>query len=547
MGIALLLMNGLWVGVLIARIVGAAHRTLSASRAVAPLGLYWVCLLMGWRLRRGRVWKMIMAALAVLPMALIVGIPRAVVVQEAAQQPPAELPGWQRPVELDRDAGFMPLEVHDDGSNVTVVYLRAGEKRQNPRLRVVRSADRGRTWKSTADMDLSGRMRTIPAVLMWNDRLCAVLGGEGEDKSAFVRTIGLRDGRASEERRVDLGAPLYGEVFPVLRRVGDLYYLLYATHPDVSVASLVLARSTDGGASWTRISESGWKHDRWDSVPALLIALEKALHVFCRESGESSRITHYVSRDGGRTWSKQEVRTALRATKWAPIAAASHGGRLYLTVVAWEESGEGKVYLLCSTDDGKSWIASRGICDAEVDDNIFLLSRLAVAGESAAFWGLDSRMAGKLWFSCDSGSSWSEHGLSRHLKGSTSFVNGTFSTTGDEFFSVLVNGPDQKDLGKGCLLFRRWGLPDEVALPPLSDAETQQFHQWVDRLADPDIAVREQAADDIVKLGERALPLVERAVEQAQDTEVRERLRSLRPRLFPEWWEPTAWPDQAGK
>lgn len=109
---------------------------------------------------------------------------------------------------------------------------------------------------------------------------------------------------------------------------------------------VVVARSTDGGASWTepiRILSADSAADQHDPI---LVAGESLVHLFCRQEDSGKlNVFHTYSADGGLTWSTLAAADAGGAgiEHGVPAAIADPSGRL---LMAWEDrrAGNGMIY-----------------------------------------------------------------------------------------------------------------------------------------------------------------------------------------------------------
>jgi hypothetical protein len=107
--------------------------------------------------------------------------------------------------------------------------------------------------------------------------------------------------------------------------------------------------------------------------------------------------------------------------------------------------------------------------------------------------------------------------------------------SGKDLGVVFTNFEKESGLSSGVLLFRRWS--DRKPPAALSDEESNQVRRLISQLGGPDLSARDKATQGLLTFGERALPLLDKAVVETTDAEVRARLDALQKPYRPDWWK----------
>ena len=148
---------------------------------------------------------------------------------------------------------------------------------------------------------------------------------------------------------------------------GNLY--VGWSNDQMTEALIVMSRSTDGGLTWSapvRLSDrAGYPRDDNGTVEGFhaVVTPDGALHAVW---SDSSHVVYAVSRDGGKTFSRNRWIADTGPTHFAVLSAAESngypqigmfpGGRLY---VVWSDYRNGDVDVFCisSADGGGKWTA----------------------------------------------------------------------------------------------------------------------------------------------------------------------------------------------
>jgi hypothetical protein len=287
----------------------------------------------------------------------------------------------------ETDVAINPL----DPNNVVVSFHQAvgdgSDHHENVRVeaRAAWSTDGGRTWTVGADashpafrcaIDVStafdARGRVYLAYIGMNEMTSDTRSGEYVRRSldggrTWEPPVTLVEREAHESMLehmpnlvadVSPGSPHNGNVYVVWDRQtfqGD------PASPQIKHSELVLARSTDGGETWSEPLIFG----RYDSgfAHATGVGHDGTVFVMCGRLGAEIELVLFVSRDGGSSFGAAlpVVNTGRgfpspadfpRSGGWPFMAVG--GGRLY---VAWSDdrSGSYDVYVTGSGDDGATW------------------------------------------------------------------------------------------------------------------------------------------------------------------------------------------------
>jgi hypothetical protein len=147
--------------------------------------------------------------------------------------------------------------------------------------------------------------------------------------------------------------------------VGNLY--VGWSQDRMTEALIVMSRSTDGGLTWSRpvrlSDRAGLPRDDNGTVEGFdgVVTPDGALHVVW---SDSNHVVYAVSRDGGKTFSRNRWIADTGPTHFAVLNAAESngypqigmfpGGRLYVT---WSDYRNGDVDVFCvsSADGGRKW------------------------------------------------------------------------------------------------------------------------------------------------------------------------------------------------
>lgn len=255
-----------------------------------------------------------------------------------AAAPPTELRDSLGPVEAHGEAP-PKLAFAPDGALFaiyTVGKVVAGERFPRSALRLVRSADAGKTW--TAPVTVTDG----PAFGSHSFHALHVAG----DGTVYVSWLGKSDGDSAARS---------------MATMGEMAGMNHAQHGGHEASGAWITRSTNGGKTWApRV-----RVDLGEACPccrtALATAKDGTLYMAWRHvySGNVRDIVVARSADRGATWS-EPVR--VHADDWkfdacphaGPAIATDDRGRLHVTWWTGKEGSAG-VYYAQSTDGGKTF------------------------------------------------------------------------------------------------------------------------------------------------------------------------------------------------
>ena len=284
--------------------------------------------------------------------------------------------GGREPVELRDTLGS--IEPHgesppkiafagDGALHVLYVVARQVPGRRFPAgaLRMQSSRDGGRTWEApvtVTDESLFGS-HNFHALHVGTDGAVYVSWLDGRHGETSVYLTRSTDGARSFEanRRVSLG-----EVCPCCRTAlasgpDGALYIAWRTVMPGSIRDIVVARSADGGRTWSearRVHADDWVFDACPHAgPALAVDSSGVLHVAWWTGKEGAAgVFHARSTDGGSTFTPPvALGTAERSRPAHVQLALRDGGR---TVAAVWDDGTlpvSRVVMRLSTDGGSSF------------------------------------------------------------------------------------------------------------------------------------------------------------------------------------------------
>lgn len=282
----------------------------------------------------------------------------------------------REPVELRDTLG--PIEPHgesppkiafaNDGAlHVLYVVARQVPGRRFPAgaLRMQTSRDAGRTWEgpvTVTDESLFGS-HNFHALHVGTDGAVYVSWLDGRHGETSVYLTRSTDGARSfeENRRVSLG-----EVCPCCRTAlasgpdGELYIAWRAVMPG-SIRDIVVAKSTDGGFTWSearRVHADDWVFDACPHAgPALAVDSSGVLHVAWWTGKEGAAgVYHARSTDGGNTFTAPTALGVAERSRPAHVQLALRGdGRTVAAV--WDDGTVpvSQVVMRLSTDGGSTF------------------------------------------------------------------------------------------------------------------------------------------------------------------------------------------------
>jgi hypothetical protein len=196
------------------------------------------------------------------------------------------------------------------------------------------------------------------------------------------------------------------------------------------------------------------------------------------------------------------------------------------------------------SSDGSLFLVSDGEGQMQVFD-AFSGSRLgAVSGRSGSFssysFSGSGRMLATLSSSDTTGLVWDARAIFGSMRKGPLEVS-------PEQISALWDDLASKDATRAYQAIGRLVWAPRQTLPwlrehlkPVSTVEVdkKRLDQLLAKLDNDDFAVREQAAREIEKLGQQALPTLEQALEAKPSAEAGKRIRELVERIAPERWRP---------
>lgn len=184
---------------------------------------------------------------------------------------------------------------------------------------------------------------------------------------------------------------------------------------------LRLARSDDGGATWTEAPTT--VDDRGHAFsPRVLWGAQRTLVVAWADERHGRRGFEIYARrspDGGATWAPEQIlshfpNSARTDFDWNPQLVGDGAGRFWLGWIGLH-GGRSAVYVTRSTDDGRTWAPPVSVSGAS--ESAYAL-RLRQAGERVLAVWQDTRSGRDRIYAAvsdDAGRSWRAEGLVGHL------------------------------------------------------------------------------------------------------------------------------------
>jgi photosystem II stability/assembly factor-like uncharacterized protein len=160
-----------------------------------------------------------------------------------------------------------------------------------------------------------------------------------------------------------------------------------------------IARTTDGGATWQRLTIPDTEKLDFRDIDAVSIDTAYVLSI---GSGESSRI--YKTTDGGRTWSLQFTNADPKAFFDAMAFWDAERG------IAFSDSIDGQLVILRTENGGRSWarVPAAGLPPALENEGAFAASgtNVAVFGRDHVWIGTGAAAVARVLRSSDGGRTW---------------------------------------------------------------------------------------------------------------------------------------------
>ena len=345
---------------------------------------------------------------------------------------PAAAPATQRAGHQHGGApgdGVTSFDVYVDGPRVHLLTVHAfsssanGETRAYE-LRYQRSTDGGASWSQPV---LVGRDQPTPEIAKrgmdvqiaaTGEHLVAAWTAKGtKDKygrGALVTAISADGGQSwragpdpTDDRNPDLGRAF----IDIAADNGGAFHLVWLDGRAGDGKGLIYARSTDGGATWSknRVLDAACCECCWNTITC---APDGRLYVLYRDVAPRD-MSVVRSDDSGNTWSAPATvgrfgwNASVCPHVGGALAVLRHDSKSSLHAVVWtgHESASG-AYALGSTDDGATWThpqplggPSSGAWHADISSDA---STLAVAWDAftesgTAIFASVSTNAGRSW------------------------------------------------------------------------------------------------------------------------------------------------------
>jgi hypothetical protein len=442
----------------------------------------------------------------------------------------AQDPGWREPSEVHRVDGMIdiygPSEIFRTRNGHVGVVITAQDGNDAVSWLRVSQGDQG-PWTEP----------TLPAP--WG-RLLQVQGDEVDvltcDPQGRIRLrLAWENGRPREVWRKKFSPPPDGRRLAQVLADGDTLLALLSDKDDFR--RLSVARSTDGGASWSESTSLGRSvHRGSPRVSTDLLRTETGVHAVVLD--EAGGVHHHSTQDGGGTWAKKDLRPFLPADLGSAdsIVGLALGGTLHLVMTFWEKKAREHVIHVASRDEGRTWEKARKILTGPIGGDLAPFYGLRGSGEVLAFTATDHQRA-RLLVSRDGGRAWKESDVRAGLRYGAGLAATWVDPEGTLRCALTVDLRSRTGLPlRSFVLLRAWDQP--VAPPaPLEGEAREAALRLIRRLGDDDPTVRAEAFAALRKLGGAAHPLLREEADRTDDAETKGSLKRLLPQpLREEWW-----------
>ncbi len=268
-------------------------------------------------------------------------------------------------VAVDRSGGAR------DGS----VYVVWRELVTDPDVYLRRSPDRGASWLPRVRVDgaPAGVPSTAPTVAV--DATGQLFVGWADIRNASGLQVFVRrssDGGATWSTETQVSqTPANNALATLAAGPGHAYVAWKEMVPATLVASLWVARTSDGGATWTNTLVDTGPAPTDRQAPQVYAGPDGSVHLIWIGSGASGitaiRASH--STDGGATWSAaaRVDDTGVTPVVYRTPRVVSAGGDLF-AVWADNRNGDMDIFYSVSRDNGATWGDGLPNSDARVDD-----------------------------------------------------------------------------------------------------------------------------------------------------------------------------------
>ena len=279
---------------------------------------------------------------------------------------PHELRDPLGPIEPHGEAP--PKLAFDDGGALGALYVVAkevpGRRFPASALRFARSEDNGRTWSTPISVndDSTFGSHNFHALHAMSDGSLYVAWLDGRLGKSTVYVTRSRDGGRTWSANQRVGA---GEACPCCRTSiaaasdGTVYLAWRAVLPG-NVRDIVIARSTDGGVTWStpvRAHADEWVFDGCPHAgPSMQVDGAGRVHIAWWTGREGAAGAYYArSDDGARTFSEPVALGVAAFSRPAHVQLALSGNET--VVAAWDDGTleTPRVRLRVSRDGGKSF------------------------------------------------------------------------------------------------------------------------------------------------------------------------------------------------
>ena len=212
---------------------------------------------------------------------------------------------WAPAVDRARDTGFLCVKAHPKVAGYLAAGLRSISYNQDGG--VLLSTDGGVTWQSIGPPDPTLSVNDIALNPNDPDTLYAAT------QNLLLKTV---DRGKSWKVLLSYTTPaLWADLPTIIMHPNDPQTLLLAQR------SLGVVRSSDGGATWTRVDTDWDQNDRqtmlaWSPSDGNIVYAERVLPQRVKEDGATRQMAMYRSADAGRTWTRMSVREAYHQERY---------------------------------------------------------------------------------------------------------------------------------------------------------------------------------------------------------------------------------------
>jgi 3D (Asp-Asp-Asp) domain-containing protein len=260
---------------------------------------------------------------------------------------------WKSPINISQSFGNSHLQqLAASGSSVYVAWQ--DDTLGNDEILFRRSADNGATWKQAVNLSNNPGRSETPQIAAAGSNVYVVWWQNSEDlKSSDIFLVRSTDRGATWKPKVNLSSNPGPSVFPEIAISGSNVYVVWTQENKAGTSvDVFFLRSADNGVTWG--SKVNISNDGASAAPKIAVS---GSNVYVVYQGNGLDVLFRRSTDNGATWKpKLNLSNDPEQSHLYKIAAA--GSNVY---VVWNDLGDGNdppdVLFRRSADKGATWKA----------------------------------------------------------------------------------------------------------------------------------------------------------------------------------------------